>query len=374
VRSFILGFVAVVALLALVLLPASPVDAGPTKETMNKVFEHLTVLLPMAVDGAPYSSRIHSKDVEGALKGLVDGTKSLRIHGSDEDPAYRHLSRTLARDAVQARQLYASGRTDASRQRVLRITQVCAACHARRPSQANKSFSDRLMAVMEPEKMALEDLARLQQAVRQDEQALQSYEKLFLQNRMERVWSVGDYLTVAVRVTGQPERAVPTLRALIDADDVPDWFRGQLKGWLGDLELLASRPNLDDPLAQGRALVAQSRGELDLPTDRRGLVLLLAAARHLDALVLEEEPGPRTAEAYYLLGLIGDHVGSPSRLSQSEAFLEAAVRTAPSSPFAHRALARLEWMVAAEYGTLRADKLPPGVRVDLNELRSLVNR
>jgi hypothetical protein len=86
------------------------------------------------------------------------------------------------------------------------------------------------------------------------------------------------------------------------------------------------------------------------------------------------QDGRELAEAYYWLGVIESRVGRTFWLSQTEYFLEAAIRLAPSSPFAHKAYDLLEEFVVSGYTGSSGVNVPADEKARLQELRELIDR
>lgn len=359
-------------LLLLLSAPGLVSAAGDqTRATMNGVFDQIAVLMPLSVDGAAFNDPANRDVIARALDLLTSRSRLLRIHGAERDEGFVYLARALGRDATLARDAFAAGQLDRARYRVRKLTENCVACHARTPGDAGGEFGLRLFHKMDVERLDLEELAQLQQATRQVEAALLNYEDLLAQPGAARVWSVADYLSLCLRVRGDLNRPQSVLTALAADEAVPDYLRRDVAVWLADLKELSARPAARDVLDEADALVLHARSRQDFPADRQGLAWFLVAARHLDAYLGEHPRGGRAAEAYYLLGMVEARLGTSPDLGQAEYLLEAAIRQAPGSEVAHKALTRLEWHLAIEYSGSAGQTLPPEVRASLDELRRL---
>jgi hypothetical protein len=83
--------------------------------------------------------------------------------------------------------------------------------------------------------------------------------------------------------------------------------------------------------------------------------------------------GPPLAEAYYLLGVAESYISRTLWISETEFFLETAIRLAPTSGPALQAYAFLEEYVLAQHMGSSGLHLPADVRARLEELRRLVD-
>ena len=79
----------------------------------------------------------------------------------------------------------------------------------------------------------------------------------------------------------------------------------------------------------------------------------------------------RAAEAYYWLGVIESRVGRTFWLSQTEPYLEAAIRLDPGDPRADKAYALLEEFVVGGYTGSSGEHVPADVRAQLDDLKRL---
>ena len=77
------------------------------------------------------------------------------------------------------------------------------------------------------------------------------------------------------------------------------------------------------------------------------------------------------AEAYYLQGLAQYRIEKSAWLPQAELFLEKAIRTAPASEAARRALALLQTKVNESFAA-QGERMPDDVVQHMNMLRELV--
>ncbi len=362
-----------VVLAGFLVIPAHGADkADPqTRATMNGVFNEIAVLMPLSVDQVAFAEPANREAIAHALELLTSRSRLLRIHGAERDEGFVHLARALSRDAGLARDAFGRGEVERARYRVRKLTENCVACHARTPGDAGGEFGMRLFHQMDVGQLDLEELAQLQQATRQYEAALLNYEDLLGQPGAARVWSVADYLSLCLRVRGDLTRPQPVLNALVVDQAVPEYLRRDIEIWLTDLRELMGRPALTEPLEEAAALIQHARGRQDFPADRQGLAYFLRAARHLDSFLAANPRGVKAAEAYYLLGMVEARLGTSPDLGQAEYLLEAAIRQAPGTEVAQKALTRLEWHLAIEYSGSAGQTLPAEVRESLDELRRL---
>jgi len=88
----------------------------------------------------------------------------------------------------------------------------------------------------------------------------------------------------------------------------------------------------------------------------------------------QTEPSPAVGEAYYLLGVIEADVGRSFWTSETEHYLETAIRIGPDEPYAEDAFTLLEEFVVAGHSGSGGSHVPPSVARHLAELRELIDR
>ena len=362
---------------------AEPAPAGDaaTRATMGRIVDSLAFVLPLSLSDERFASPAERQAILDALDALAANGAKLESHGQGRDLGFAFLSRSLARDTREVRNRFAAGRTAEARFLLLELTDHCAACHSRLPDSREHPVGRRL--VDDPRVAALDadERVNLEVATRQFERSLASYEALFADPGrsaadLDLQGHVDGYLEVVVRVQNDPERGLRTFTALARRKDLPAALRENTAAWIASLRALRGRSFPGAPLAEARALVAEAQDLSRYPDDRSALVVYLAASGILNRyLATQRAPGPELAEACYLLGMIESRIGRSFWLSQTEFFLEQAIRLAPQKAFANDAYELLEEFLVSGYtGEGGDDAVPADVRARLEELRGLIRR
>jgi hypothetical protein len=357
-------------------------DAEP-RATMQQVFDSLATLLPASLDPERFGDPARRDAIQLSFEALAQGAKDLARHGESRDAGFAALSRSLAEDAELAASRFARGRVEEAAFHVQQLTQRCVGCHSRLPSAREFPLADRLLSRVELRELAPEDRARLYVATRRFDGALGAWEAMFVDPAvppvaLEQGGQLVDYLTVAIRVAGAFERAERALRALAARGDTPRYLHTRLTRYAdGLLELRAPAPPLSK-LERAAGLAARAQSLADFPTAHDGLVQDLYASALLHQEVEERTKtgvGPSDAElsrAFWLLGVIEDRTVYSYWLPQTEAYMEAALRSAPRGPVARRAFERIEEILLVDYGALRLEDLPEEARTRLDALARLM--
>jgi tetratricopeptide (TPR) repeat protein len=376
---------------ALLLLSAAgargeaPADPDATaRAAMQRVFGAMTVLLPASAREGGFSGEAKREELRAAFATLRAAAVDLSAHGADRDASFGLHARNLADDATLASSAFALGDEEEARFAFTLLTQRCIDCHSRLPDIEDSPLAARLVALPEVTALAPLERARVDVAVRRFDEALATWEKAFADPAIppaehELAGTLADYLTIALRVKGDAQRPQATLRALAKREDAPSYLRNRLVAWAVSLARVAPQLSQSTPsIRSARDWAMMARNLSDLTTARDGLVYDLAASSLLLRWIDAREKGDRSgqdlelATAYYELAVVEDRTAFSIWAPQTDVYMEAAVRAAPSGPLARRAYARVEEQLLTELGATSPDGLPEPERARLAKLRALV--
>jgi hypothetical protein len=369
-------------LLAAGLNVGGPALAEAEKEsprpTMNKIFEAVSLLLPLSLDEKRFADAANAPKIEEALRSLVRSADALQEHGKRRSEGFGYLSRSLGDDVRLIQSHYTAHRYAEARFLLHLLTDTCFACHSRLPEEQRSRIESHLLERPELAQLSAQERARLEVATRQFDAALASYEKIFADPaippaQMDLGGYFVDYLTVAIRVRRDLERPGPPLQRLAARPDTTTYLRRRAEGWVESLAELRKGGGLRPGLETARAWIEKARSMSEFPSDHDGLVYDLAASSALHQFV-ESAPRDQKAalsEAYYLLGVTEARSRRNYWVSETELYLEAAIRANPGSGFAHDAYDLLEEFTVFGYTGSAGENVPPDVQAKLDELRSL---
>lgn len=347
--------------------------------TMRQIFQTLTTAFTLSLNGQQFEDPANHPQILDALRALSQNATNLETHGQELNPSFGFLRRSLARDAREALKHYEEGDYKGSRFVLHQLTENCFACHSRLPSPRRFDLGKHFIEGIKIERLPLKDRVRLQVATRQFDAALEMYEAIFRSPsmapaQMSLTGAFGDYLKLSLRVRNDFARAIATLEGFRQRPDMPRYLTDYIVSWVEALKELQHRKVRGDPLTRARTLIREGQSRNRFPADRQGLLHFVVASsvlhRYLDS-------GPtnkgQLSEAYYLLGVTESYISRSFWISETEFFLESAIRLDPKSPLAEKAYVFLEEYTIAGYtGSLGLD-LPPDVRAHLEELRRLID-
>ncbi len=354
-------------------------DPNATRATMGKIVDSLAFVLPLATSDERFADPAQRRAIQAALDALATDGAKVESHGSGSDLGFTFLARSLARDTREIRTRFEAGRSAEARFLLLEVSDHCATCHSRLPDAREHPVGRRLVDDPRVAALAPDERVNLEVATRLFERALAGYEALFADptrspSDLDLEGHVDGYLEVVVRVQNDPERALRTFSALAQRKDLPAALRENAGAWIASLRALRGRSFPGAPLAEARALVAEAQDVSRYPDDRSALVVYLAASGILYRMSAGEPSRAELGEACYLLGVIESRIGRSFWLSQTEFFLEQAIRLAPQRPFANDAVQLLEEFLVSGATGAQGSEVPPEVRARLDELHGLIRR
>jgi hypothetical protein len=350
------------------------------RESMHKIFEALTYLLPASLDEQRFAEPERREEVLRWMDLLVASADEFEQHGERRDVDFRNLSRSLVADVSELRQRYWLGRADEARYFLIELTRYCVACHSRLPKARDFPLGERLVEQIDMDGLSVHEQAQILVATRQFDRALAAWESLFEDPavppaQMDLGGYILDYLTVNVRVQRDAKRPQAVLRKIAKRTDTPRYLKRHLADWVRGLEELTDDLAGVPDLSRARALMRRADDLSEFPADRERLVYdLVASALLLRYIDLAPKDDPRLAEAFYWLGVAESRSIDAYWVPQTEFHFEASIRLDPSGPFAEDAYALLEEYVTVGYGgVFGEEELPLDVWAQLQDLRNMID-
>ena len=368
---------------------ALPVANDQTKARMDKIFAALVQVLPRSLNGAEYEKAANREAIQSQLKTLADEASGLEAHAAGGDKTFAFLAGSLARDARDIQRWYSRGSYGESRYLLHNFTENCVACHSRLPAAKTFPAAEAFFKDVKIANLPLVERAQLQMATRQFDAALQTYEDLFssASSRVSEIIMMDgflDYLKVSIRVKQDLTRPVPVLEKMLKRPDLPQFASIQIRQWIDSLKKLSRRKDkAGTELVAARKIIGDAQRSSEFRMDRGKMVDYIYASKLLNEYIQRKDgaapatqgkPQPELAEAYYLLGITEAMTGRSYWLSQTEFYLETAVRYAPRSKYAEKAYALLEEQVMVEFSGSGGTNIPDDMQKTLDDLRLLMKR
>ena len=349
-----------------------------TRSIMAKMFTSLTSVLPLSLNQDQFSAPENRDKVLSELKKLREGASTLVPHTSKFDESYRYIAKSMARDLREIYALYDRGAISEARFLLQHVSENCVSCHLKLKDPGHAPSMDAFFKDVNVTKLTPLERAHMQVALRQFDDALKTWEDMFASwaksSELFAMDALSDYLKVAIRVKNEPKRALDTLKVLGNRVDLPKFMKREVAAWISSLTKLAPEvTKKGNELKRAAKLIQSARSTMEYPLDRTGLIDYIVASGMLNNFLNAEKRTPeQSSEAYYLLGLTETLIGRSTWLTQTDYYLEAAIRSAPKSKHAKLAFDALEQQILLEYSGSGGTFIPEDIEANLKELRHLV--
>jgi hypothetical protein len=354
-------------------------EPDPEAETlMVEIAQALRVVVPLSLNGARFGDPANRATLVGALDNLAGNAKRLETHGSSGELGFAYLSESLARDSLDIRKRFAEGRVGEAQFLLRHLTETCATCHSRLPDDRKHALGKYLAEDQAIAALPREERVQFEIATHQFGRALATYESLFSDPNtsiaeLDLSGDLENYLELCLRVQRDPDRAISNLEGLASRKDLPSRLQPHVETWIDALRSLGDASD-GNTIERARELVKPVLEDSQV-SGKSELVRLIAASGLLHRYAASTtEPAERVGEAYYLLGVIESRIGRSFWVSQTEFFLETAIRMGPKQRYADAAFALLEEFLVSGYTGSAGTHVPPDVVQKLEELDELMTR
>lgn len=350
-----------------------------TKEIMHGIFADVQEVLPLSMDAKKFADQANRPLVTKHLKNMADNAAVLRDHvAHDRDESLAMLADRLRGDAQRTYSWYKQGRYDEAQFYLHNMVENCISCHSKLPAERNFPGAAGMFQKVAIKDLGLAEQAWLQVASRQFDDAMNNYEKMLKDSDLEFEHLLGmstfsEYLKLAIRVKGDFNRPRELLKSMSQRKNNNATSKKKLAlviTSIGDAEKIAKGKK--SALEKGRILARKGEKTARYPADRENLVYQVAASAFLNQFV-DEKPKDKNqlAEAYYLLGKTEMGIGRSFWISETEDYYELAVRSAPKSPWAKKALKDYKDYMKVEFSGSAGTFIPEDVKEKLQSLEAL---
>lgn len=343
---------------------------------MQGIYQQMTQLIPLSLSEAQFfdpKNRPKIKKIYDNLDQLSSQLKE-RTKGK-KDGVFKDIRDDFLLLGQRSKWAFEKGNLAGAQAMIGFQTEYCMSCHtqsaSKKDAKTTLSFFDQV-AFQELNPLAR---AKYLTIARQFDKALTEYENLMTKGSLTDEEKIllnpyKDYLILGLRVKEDPPRVKKTLETLVKGQE-PLILKQNFTKWL---EALASFQKLKKPwtFATAEKILAEGRRHLHYPSDRSGVVHFIVASGILRA-SLESKTNwnpDELAHHYLLLGeteLVIDGFDF-----HALRYFEDAVRSAPKSSYAAKALALFEDTLIQGFTGSRGTSVPDEDRARLDELKELV--
>lgn len=360
--------------------PSADNQQAATRSIMAQIFSSLTNVLPLSMNNKEFSDPKNRDRILADLRNMRDGTTALVEHTKKLEGSYGFIARSMSRDIKDIYTWYDKGSLSESRYLLQQVSENCVSCHMKLPDPGHAPRMDHFFKDVSVNNLSPPEKARLQVALRQFDDALGTWEEMFKTwpkpNELFAMDTLPEYLKVVIRVKKDPKRALLSLDELSKRADLPAFMAREVASWKSSLKKLAPEVTKSgQELTRASKIVRGAKKSMEYPMDRTALVDFIVASGLLNTYIQNKKiSAENTAQAYYLLGVTESLIGRSTWLTQTDFYLEAAVRANPKSKTALKALDALEQQVLMEYSGSGGTNIPEDIQANLDDLRNLVKR
>jgi hypothetical protein len=368
-----------VVVFTVVLTGVTTTPSSDTRTSMRGLYEALTSVLLLSFDDDAFQDSDNHEKILVKLRQLSSNASRLERHAEDLADSYDYLRRSLARDSRDAAKRFESEEYVGARFVIEKLTENCMACHTRQKSRTELNFGKAFIEDERVTSLPLENRVRLAIATRQFDNAMETCEAILASDDMiaDQIVVAGvfeDYFKLTLRVGQDVSRPIATLETFYRRADVPSYLSEVVAVWLSALKEVDLDASVDNALPRAREWIEDARRANRFPADRQGLVHFVAASGLLHRfLSTDGSNDTQRSEAYYLLGLAESHMSRSYWVSETDFFLERAIRLAPRNPWARKAYALMEAYTVAFYSGSGGVNVPHDVQATLDELKKLID-
>lgn len=371
----------VAGILAVSFLPLSAGGNQNTTKIMHEIYDSIVYLLPLSLREPSNSSPWDNELIKDKLQILKTASAALKDHTNNHDQETRGLARSFDHLSTNVAKAFSNEWPEFAYFSVMDLMQHCVACHSRVGAPSQELFGQRMIARMDTRELPPEDVVRVFVALRQFDAALESIEKILLDQNLSPIDAdygglMVEYLQIAIGAKRSPSMAKDFLIEYQTRRELPFYLSRRVEFWRHALDELSNdivgQPNLGRAKSIFYGADALSRG----PGDRIRAVHDITAASIIRTF-LSKQPNltpEELAESYYILGVVALRTMAPkSAVPEMEMLLAASIEALPSGPLARESLALIE-----EYGFVHGYHLgeerseQEQTLVDVPALRALI--
>lgn len=356
--------------------------AADTKVIMHGIFADVQEILPLSLDAKKFADPANRPLITKHLKHMADNSAVLRDHVAVErDESIKILADRMRGDAQRTYSWYKQGRFDEAQFYLHNMVENCISCHSKLPAGRNFPGAAGMFQKVAIKDLGLAEQAWLQVASRQFDDALNNYEKMLRESDLEfehilNMSTFKEYLKLAIRVKGDFNRPRALLKEMAKRKNNNATSKKMLANLINSVDLSEKvAKERMNPLEKARILVAKGEKDAKFPADRENVVYQVTGSAFLNQFV-DEKPKDKNklAEAYYLLGKAEMAIGRSFWISETETYYELAIRTAPKSSWAKKALKEYKDYMKVEFSGSGGTFMPEDVKERIKTLEDLTKK
>lgn len=350
--------------------PGSP----ETRAVMQSIFVNLSQILPDSFDEGTYAK----KETSQRLQQMLQSTKKLGHLSTKYSHDFHDLSDNLEHDINQSIHFFNNKKYRQSAFFVQNLTENCFACHSKYPENKKIPTPNSFYSRVHFKSMSQHDQAKLYVITRQFELAKNTLEAYFTDPKSDFTsldTSVVDYLGVSIGILNDFASPQNCFKKMISVKKLDDSDHHLVKSWLDDLKTLEKERKLPiKNMKEIAAIIAKAKEKTDFIYDQRGYVYWTFIRSKLYQLALTSKVPNEKAEVYYWLGVSSSIFDRGYWVSQTQFYLESAIRLTEDNELAMKAYKLMEQNINLEFSGSGGTHIPEKDLENLKRFKSLASQ
>lgn len=345
-----------------------------TKTIMNQFLGSISTLVPLSLDKEDFGNQKNHKKIAKELNILAKFSRDLEQHfKKNRSSDYSFIAKSMARDARDARDLFAKKSFEQSRFVIQNLSENCATCHLKEPSKSREGGPSGLFSKVKRAQLNKYESARYSVISRNFDEAASQYEEILLSSPNMDQEIFENYLVVALRVSRDIPRIKKVLTKISNKKSVKFEEKEALKNWSKELDLIKNKKLLEiSNLTNARALFSLATNESEKDLEETKLIFAVAASSAIHRLINQNKSNAlQASELYYCLGRIEETLSKSFWISEIENYLEQSIRKAPKSSWAKKSYNLLEEQYTIAYSGSQGTAIPEDIKSLLVTLKKL---
>lgn len=370
---------------------ATPAGEPAWRASMQGLFASLQGLLSLTVDPARFNDPANAAAIQSSAKKLAESAHrmaGITPSSPDADPSIRMFAAILEDQSQAALDAYQSGSREYARNLFNSTASSCIACHSRTDVGVKLDWAvDSGPAAQLPPHQKAQLLA----AGRAYGPALEQLSKALADPELAKErpfdWNqaLRTALVLSIRAEKDPARARKIIERAVQTPGVPGFVGWDARNWIRSLKEWEKETSLgtagkapgkppsytteDQAHREALRLISQAQKVQRYPMDRTGDVLYLRASGVLHDQLRIAPTGPKSAEAFFLLGICYEVLRDFDLWTLGDSYYEACIKRQPHSELAESCYRKLEESTLAGYTGSAGTQVPTRVEQKLGRLK-----
>ncbi len=353
-----------------------------TKQLMNQMLVELSSLKIYFVSQEKFMDSKNSDTISAHLKEFAKLAQQAHHNPELSTENYKFSGEVLDAHVAEVGRLFKSGNKAFARWQLASTISVCMSCHSQMPTN-NRTFIDFQNYKMFSSPF---DQAEFLFATRAFDQASFIYDLVidgYPKNKMsldQVEGSLDRQLAYFSRIKRNPTEAIAKLKMHQKNKKLPGFLQANLKGWISQFENWEKQTTPDPKSASDQVILDFAKKTIEvkwtskaMQADNPDLVPYLRVSGILYEYLHLHPKSAATPDILYWLAISDRSISDNFFYSLADLYLKECVVKFPTAPIALSCYKEYEMETIAGYTGSAGTFLPPEVRTELNQIKSILD-